>query len=168
MCGFHYRGNSYDCSPAAVCWAFCAGPHGQHYGGGLYRQVGTRSALLNTLAAQLWRWCQANNIVPITSYIPGEDNLIADFVSRGQCLPSEWLLNLEVFDQLRVAWAPLEINLFATTINHCLLRNCLRVRDLEALALDAFSLHWGHFRGYAFPPFPLIPQVLRNIKEDQA
>lgn len=53
------------------------------------RQGGTPSASLNALAAQLWRWFWANDIVPIANKIPGQDNLIADFLSRGKCLPWE-------------------------------------------------------------------------------
>ena len=53
------------------------------------RQGGTRSAPLDRLAAQLWSWCRQLDITPIASFIPGRENLIADFLSRGRCLPSE-------------------------------------------------------------------------------
>ena len=53
------------------------------------RQGGTHSIVLNVLASRLWAWCRAARIFPIASLIPGEENLIADFLSRGKCLPSE-------------------------------------------------------------------------------
>lgn len=126
------------------------------------RQDGTRSSSLDELAARLWRWCRSVNITPVASYIPGQDNLMADFLPRGKCL------HLEIFDLLLSAWSPLEIDLFASSFNHRLPRYCSRVRDTEARALDAFSLQWGSLSGYAFPPFRLISQVLREIESDKA
>ena len=131
------------------------------------RQGGTRSVTLNDLAAQLWRWCRLRSITPVASFIPGQENLIADFLSRGRCLPSEWKLRPEVFVLLLEVY-PLVVDLFASAINHQLPSYCSRVRDPEAWAVDAFSIHWGKFQGYAFPPFPLIPRVLAKIREDQA
>nr|XP_054759272.1 uncharacterized protein LOC129265291 [Lytechinus pictus] len=132
------------------------------------RQGGTRSSSLNALAAELWEWCHRAKIVPVASYIPGSDNLIADFLSRGRCLPSEWSLHPEIFQSIQVHWGPLEIDLFATALNRKLPMFCSRVNETEATSLDAFSIHWGDRRCYAFPPFHLIPQVLRKVKEDQA
>ena len=132
------------------------------------RQGGTHSRSLNLLTAELWNWCRSHQILPRASYIPGKENLIADFLSRGNSLPSEWALHQEVFDHLRWLWPRLEIDLFATSLNHRLPRFCSRVRDEAAWAIDAFSLHWGNLRSYAFPPFSLIPQVLRKIREDRA
>ena len=132
------------------------------------RQGGTRSISLDSIAAELWKWCRSMDIIPVASYIPGEDNLIADFLSRGRCLPSEWSLHPEVFQSLQARWGPLEMDLFATSLNQKLPVFCSRVREPEAAYLDAFSLHWGRLRNYAFPPFALIPQVLRKVKEDGA
>nr|XP_054755487.1 uncharacterized protein LOC129261452 [Lytechinus pictus] len=132
------------------------------------KQGGPPSSTLDAMAADLWRWCRAVKIVPIASYIPGRDNLIADFLSRGRCLPSEWSLNPEVFKSILHRWGPLDIDLFATTLNRKLPVFCSRVNETEAGHVDAFSLQWGHRRCYAFPPFALIPQVLRKIKADGA
>ena len=60
------------------------------------RQGGTHSLSLNRLAAQFWRWCHTWNIFPVATYLPGQENLVADFLSRGRQLPSEWTLHPEV------------------------------------------------------------------------
>ena len=64
------------------------------------KQGGTHSTILNALAALLWKWCRREGIFPIASHIPGQDNLIADFLSRGRVLPSEWTLHPTVMDQI--------------------------------------------------------------------
>ncbi|XP_071477298.1 uncharacterized protein [Diadema antillarum] len=132
------------------------------------KQGGTHSPRLNALAATLWRWCRRRGIFPMASYIPGRDNLIADFLSRGRVLPSEWRLDPHIMSRLVNQMPPLEVDLFASELNAQLPRYCTRVQDPAAWRLDAFSFQWKGFRGYAFPPFPLIPRVLRKIRRDQA
>ena len=107
------------------------------------RQGGTHSLALNDLASRLWAWCNAARIFPIASHIPGEENLIADFLSRGKCLPSEWMLSPIVFRQIMSVFGVLDIDLFATSLNHRLPRFYSRVRDPGAFARDAFAFPWG-------------------------
>ena len=40
--------------------------------------------------------------------------------------------------------------------------------DPQALSIDAFSLTWADKMFYAFPPFSVIGNVLKKIKEDRA
>ena len=132
------------------------------------KQGGTHSTRLNALAALLWKWCRREGIFPVASYIPGQDNLIADFLSRGRVLPSEWTLHPMVMDQIIRTLGPLQVDLFASALNARLPKYCSRVQDPAAWRIDAFSFQWKGFRGYAFPPISLIPRILRKIREDQA
>ena len=132
------------------------------------KQGGTHSTRLNALAALLWKWCRREGIFPIASHIPGQDNLIADFLSRGRVLPSEWTLHPMVMDQIILTLGPLQVDLFASVLHARLPRYCSRVHDPAAWRIDAFSFQWKGFRGYAFPPISLIPRILRKIREDQA
>ena len=132
------------------------------------RQGGTHSWSLYRLATRLWEWCLAREILPTATYLPGQENLIADFLSRGRSLPSEWSLNQSIFETLMERWGPFDVDLFANEINHRLPTYCARTRDRHALALDAFSISWKGLHPYAFPPFPLIPRVLDKIEEDRA
>ena len=132
------------------------------------KQGGTHSTRLNALAAELWRWCRRVGIFPVASYIPGRDNLIADFLSRGRVLPSEWTLHPQVMQLLVRRLPPLEVDLFASELNARLPAYCTRVQDPAAWRIDAFSFPWTGFRGYAFPPLALIPRVLRKVRQDRA
>jgi len=42
------------------------------------------------------------------------------------------------------------------------------IPDPESFAVDAFTLDWGEFYFYAFPPFILLPRVLQKIINDEA
>ena len=132
------------------------------------KQGGTHSTQLNQLAAQFWDWCHTARITPTAAYLPGQENLVADFLSRGRELPSEWTLHPQVMDRLRQVFPFLQIDLFASSLNFQLPRYCSRSRDPKAWKVDAFSFHWGGIQGYAFPPIALIPRILRKIREDRA
>ena len=105
--------------------------------------------------------------MPSASYIPGQENLIADFLSRGRVLPSEWTLHPQVMDRIARVVGPLGVDLFASSLNARLLRYCSRFWT-SSLEDRCLILPVEGFRGYAFPPIALIPRVLRKVQEDQA
>ena len=63
----------------------------------IYCQGGNHSSSLCWLTLDLWEWCLQRIIFLQTAHIPGEENFVADFLSRGKYLPLEWSLNLSVF-----------------------------------------------------------------------
>ena len=56
--------------------------------------------------------------------------------------------------------------MFASRINKKLPRYISFMPDAEAIAINAFHHKWEEF-AYIFPPFNLVPRVLKKIKEDQ-
>ena len=58
--------------------------------------------------------------------------------------------------------------LFATRLTHQLPRYVSWHPDPQTIAADAFSLNWATLRGYAFPPFNLIPRTLLKVLKDEA
>lgn len=76
----------------------------------------------------------------------------------------KWSLHLEVFRSSQGGLGSRGRSL----CHHCLPRYCSRLWDRDAWALNTFFLHRDPFREYTFHQFPLIPQVLKKIKEDQA
>ena len=63
-------------------------------------QGGTHSPSLCFLTIELWEWCIRRGIHLSAAHIPEEDNLVADFLSRGKFLPSEWTLNPLIFQRI--------------------------------------------------------------------
>ena len=60
------------------------------------------------------------------------------------------------------------IDLFALSINTQLPRFIAPFPDEKAVGVNAFNYCWTFERGYANPPWTLIPNVLRQAIEDQA
>ena len=110
------------------------------------KQGGTHSTRLNALAALLWKWCRREGIFPIVSHIPGQDNLITDFLSRSRVLPSEWTLHPTVMDQIVRTFGPLQVELLQGSGPSSLedRRVLLPVEGVPGLCLPADLPHPAH------------------------
>ena len=129
----------------------------------LRKQGGTRSATLNSVAQSILRLCESQGVRLLPQFVPGKLNVLADSLSRGsQVLGSEWTLCQEVCRDLFCCW-PVNIDLFATAMNHRLQAYFSPVLDPQALATDAMSQIWDGLQAYAFPPFGFIPNVLAKV-----
>ena len=60
----------------------------------------------------------------------------------------------------------LEIDLFASRLNHQCAKYVAWHPDPGAFAIDAFQYHWDSFKLYAFPPFSVIGQVLQKLERE--
>ncbi|KYM98797.1 hypothetical protein ALC62_10486 [Cyphomyrmex costatus] len=124
--------------------------------------------LLSDIARDIWQWCEKRNIHIFASYIASIDNVIADSESRIVCPDTEWSLSTQAFDLIEASFGPFEIDLFASLINTKAETYVSWFPDPGSWAVDAFSLSWHTFYFYAFPPFILLPRVLRKICDDEA
>ena len=97
-------------------------------------------------------------------FIMGRHNVVADSLSRpNQILGSEWTLKTEVFQELRKRWL-VSIDLFATSLNHQCCLYFAPFHDPNALGTDAVLQSWNGWQAYAFPPWSLIPAVLKKLR----
>jgi hypothetical protein len=89
--------------------------------------------------------------------------------SKKQLLDLEVQLNPEVFARFvnNGPFSP-SVDWFASSENAQLPRFYSWCADPSAEGVDAFSFLWGFEPGYMFPPFSLIPRVLRKIIKDRA
>ena len=134
----------------------------------LNKQGGTRSRTLCLLTRKILQWTFKRHISIQAVYIPGVDNHIADFLSRGCSLPTEWQLNSRIMDQIFLSYGRPQVDLFASALNAQLPLYCSKYRDPRAMATDAFSIPWSSMTAYAFPPIALIPRILLKIQADGA
>ena len=128
---------------------------------------GTRSEKLRIIASEIVHWCEDRGITLSAVYLPGALNVLADRLSRMRLDASDWKLNPDLFRRLQSLWSP-QVDLFASRWNRQLDQFVSWHHQPEAMAVDAFSLNWGLFLGYAFPPFGLIQRCLNKIRKDRA
>ena len=124
---------------------------------------GTLSSALNSTAQRILRWAEDLRVVLAPQFIMEANNVLDDSLSRtNQLQSSEWTLKLEVIQELRKKWLVM-VGLFATSSNHCCSLYFSPFHNPQALGTDAFLHSWDGFLAYAFPPWALIPQVLRKF-----
>ena len=130
----------------------------------LCHQGGTLSATLNS-TQWILHWAEREKISICPQFVPWRNNVVADALSRpNQVAGTEWTLHQEVFNSLHKRW-PVVIDLFASSLNHCCGVYFAPVSDPIAAGTDAMLQSWDHLLGYAFPPFAMIHQVLRKLRE---
>lgn len=123
---------------------------------------------LSDLSRQIWRWCEDRNIYLFASYISSIDNSIADAESRRLEPDTEWSLSDEAFSRAARTFGPFEVDLFASACNNKCEAYISWFPDPGAITTDAFTLSWENLNFYAFPPFILLPRVLRKIVDEEA
>ncbi len=126
---------------------------------------GTHSLMCNEVAKEIIMWAKDKQIWISACHIAGDSNGAADDLSRKFNDNIEWMLNKALFEKVCLRFGCPDIDLFASRINHQLPKYCSLFPDSNAVAIDAFAHKWDLFV-YAFPPFNLIPRVLRKLRED--
>ncbi|MCG7876290.1 MAG: hypothetical protein JAZ03_08585 [Candidatus Thiodiazotropha taylori] len=132
-------------------------------------KLGGKKPELNALARSIWFWCIDRNIHLTAAHVAGVHNTEADKMSRKKHNDDlEWSLDDTVFRKLIARHPNLEIDLFASRLNHKLSYYVSRYPEPDVWAVDAFSLTWSNNVFYIFPPFSLIPRILQKLEEDKA
>ena len=132
------------------------------------KNMGGRKRECNQVARDIWLWCMENDIWITITYIPGVENITADFESRKTNDRTEWMLDTKVFNKIINMWGPLTIDLFASRTNTQLHRYVSWKPDPYALYIDAFTGTWFNEYFYAFPPFSMIGSCLQKIEQERA
>ena len=130
---------------------------------------GTKSVKCNHVAQMLWEWCIERGIWVSANHIPGVSNVAADKASRNFNDRTEWKLDPSVFEAILndMCISP-NIDLFASRLNFQIQKYVSWKPDPDAMCSNAFSLNWGDFSIYLFPPFCLINRCVQKIIADKA
>lgn len=123
---------------------------------------------LSELARDIWQWCEDRHIFVFASYIASAENIYADAESRRVDTDTEWSLSDEAFNEITREWGPFEVDLFASALNAKCNIYVSWLPDPGSWLVDAFTLSWSDLFFYCFPPFILIPRILRKIIDDRA
>lgn len=128
---------------------------------------GTKSQVLLDLTTKIWNHCLQTGTRLKTTYILSQFNP-ADAPSRKMITQLEWSIDATFLQQLEDAWGHHTIDLFATKTNSKVDRFISWKQEEDAWSQDAFNSDWSKMaRVYACPPWPLLPKVLKKIKQDK-
>lgn len=127
---------------------------------------GISSEGMDLLAKSIWEWCLTRDIYISAVYIPGIDNT-ADFYSRNFSDSTEWKLKESIFNRICQHFFLPDVDLFASRLNKQVDCFVSWFPEPGSIHSDAFTLNWGKFHPYLFPPFNLIGKVINKILQDQ-
>ena len=132
----------------------------------LNKQGGTRSLALTNLTRQIYSRADQFNVTLLPQHLAGDLNVLADLASRkGLVVQTEWMFDHTTFRWIchQSPWGTPEIDLFAnkwTTQLEAYMSPC---PDSAAVAVNALTSPWPDKILYAFPPQPILDQVLKRI-----
>ena len=128
---------------------------------------GLRSIACDSVARKIWQWAELRCNWITISYIQGKLNVRADKASRVFKDNLEWTLHPRVYRRICKIFDTPEVDLFASRVNKKCQIYCSWKPDPDASYVDAFSIHWGGFQAYAFPPFSLVLRVINKAVMDR-
>jgi len=126
----------------------------------------SRSRDLMPLCRDIQAICRVLDVSWLVSYIPSEDNILADALSR-ECDPADWTISERIVIQIRDRFGLAVVDRFATSTNKLLPRYNSRLRDPASLG-DAFLCSWAGALGWCNPPWGLLARVLSKSVEERA
>ena len=124
------------------------------------------SYVLSQGALRLWEQAASRDITILTPHwIPTEENSAADFLSRHNMSHWEIMLDREMFSAILEHFnlQPM-LDVFTSQSTAQLSRFMSWERDPQAVGQDAMIQPWDPV-SYLFPPVPLLPKVIRRIKD---
>ena len=132
------------------------------------RQGGTKSSSVSQEACQLWEEVVSRDIVLLTPHwIPTKSNVLADFLSRHDMDNWELCLDRNIFTSVVEHFSVYpSLDAFASHWSAQLPRYMSWYRDSQAVAQDALLNPWDQIT-YLFPPVPLLPRVIRKVREEK-
>ena len=117
--------------------------------------------MVEPLFHQVWRREQTISAL----YIRGSENVVADQLSRVLPVESEWQVPLGTFQALMALSGPLQVDLFASPVNHKLEKFAAPFPHPRASWVDAFTLEWNNFQAiYLFPPPNAMLRVVAKLR----
>lgn len=121
---------------------------------------------LAMISELIWRRAIMMGWTLTAAHIQGKFNIIADQLSRKVTLSTEWSLPAKDFRKILKMNPKLQVDLFATHLNHKLKTFISPCPDQQAVAVDAMAVPWDRWKHlYLYPPSSLISKVLAKLTE---
>ena len=122
---------------------------------------------LQKIAIDIFQFYINNNISIDIQWIPREQNVRADFISRLIDL-DDWQITEEFFTQLDDLWEPHTVDCFANYCNRKLTWYCLPYWNPETSGVNFFVQALDNENRLAVPPVSIIARSLHYFRYQQA
>ena len=124
---------------------------------------GSKKPHLQQIAVQIFNVCKQNNVNLNINWIPREENIIADEISKFIDY-DDWRTTHEFFQYLEQKWGPFTIDRFANEKNSHTRRYNALFWNPNCEAVDAFTQDWSRETNWVVPPVFLIATVLQHAR----
>lgn len=123
---------------------------------------GSNKNHLQMLAESIFDICFRNDINIKTKWVPREDNVEADSLSKF-IDTDDWQVTDEFFHMLDRKWGPFTIDRFARPENAKTARFNSKFFTPGSEGVDALTRDWSNENNFLVPPVTLIPKVLKYL-----
>ena len=133
-------------------------------------KLGLQNVIRDWLTVKIFELAHALNCKIAATHLARSENSSADGLSRKNFMNErlEWSLDVETFKFVKdnLGFHP-NIDLFASHLKAKIHPYCSYKRDPGCMQVDAFTLDWGSWSPYAFPPFSLLDRLLAKFDADK-
>jgi hypothetical protein len=130
-------------------------------------RMGGRCQLLDQTVREFGAWLLQRKLTVQARYLPGEQNVAADQLSRTPPTQDDWSLAPQAVNKIKRALGPFNVDLFASRINAQHERYFSRLPDHGAMGVDALRQSWKGLLGLANPPVPIIGRVISKVWQER-
>ena len=128
-------------------------------------QKGSKVRELQQLARAIFEWCRVRQITLVPLWVPREENVEADAMSRCVDL-NDWGMKKEATDRMQEHWGEFAVDLFADTMNTKCAGFFAQRPMPGAAGVDGLASPWPTGLLYACPPWALLGRLLRRLREE--
>jgi len=137
-----------------------------NYATSLIVDSGSRKIELQQLAIEIYEITQFNNITLKVQWIPRDENIRADFISKVIDV-DDWQLSEEFFNYLNNLWGPFSIDRFANHYNTKTERFNSRFFVPGTEGVDTFMQDWRGENNLFVPPVKDILRTVNRIESNK-
>ena len=124
---------------------------------------GSSKEHLQALSVEIFQLCMSSNIEIFPQWIPREENVIADDISKFNDNDS-WGIDMKTFEMLENIFGKFTIDQFADDTNYKVKRFNAKAFCPGVENVNAFSTDWSNEFNWLCPPVSIIGYTLKHLK----
>lgn len=122
---------------------------------------GSMSQPIQAALYELFWFCMRWHITLVPAWIPREENTLADALSKRGGEACDWQLHPRIFNDIRDAWGPFTVDLFASDTNRQFEPYYTQYHTPYTHGVNAFAQAWPG-TSWCNPPFAVMGRALRH------